>query len=255
MNRVGVRMKMLTWKWINVSRWLTKPNMIGGIIIRRMERRRAGARLGAVWFSSRHFGVGGKFEVWTIGGLLFGMLYFYLLREGDQYWGVVWFLLIFSEKPKYAREMHGIIHSLNGGKLTFSLCLQLSFILNFHISETKKAACLAFWSLGDDWRRDCFCLGRLWVHLIRTYHQDKPFLLNLMSSWISRDILWAPRSPHGISCPLPWSNDSALSELHTLINAMLVCKRGSFHPIRGGPVRQVRQKQKIFRQLDNGGDL
>lgn len=50
------------------------------------------------------------------------------------------FYLCYNERPKYAREMHGIIHSLNGGRLTFSLCLQLSFRLNFHNSETKKAA-------------------------------------------------------------------------------------------------------------------
>lgn len=48
------------------------------------------------------------------------------------------FYLFYNERPKYAREMHGIIHSVTGGKLTFSLGLQLSFLLNFHISETKK---------------------------------------------------------------------------------------------------------------------
>lgn len=67
--------------------------------------------------------------------------------------------------------------------------------------------------------------------MIHTYHQDESSLLNLKSSWISRDILQAARSPHENSCPLQWSNDSALSETHTLINAILVCNSGSFGPI------------------------
>lgn len=174
MNRVSVRMKMLTWKWTNMPRWSTKPNTIEGIIIRRMERTRAGARLGAVWFSARHFGVGGKSEDWRIGGFSLWCLFFACWE-----WGIgleMWsgFYLFYNERPRYAQEMHGIIHSVTGGKWTFSLDLQLSFLLNFHISETKKGClCLAFWSPGDGWKRDEFCLGRqfeiIWyIHTIKT---------------------------------------------------------------------------------------
>lgn len=184
MNRVGVRMKMLTWKWINVPRWLTKPNMIGGITIRRMERRRAGARLGAVWFPSRHFGVGAKFEVWTIGRLLFGMLYLYLLREGDQCWGVVWFLLIFSEKPKYAREMHGIIHSLNGGKLTFSLS-----VCNYHSSwiftfQRQKKLPLSGFLIARRWLEEGLFLFGEALSSFDTYIPSRRILLAQLNEFL-----------------------------------------------------------------------
>lgn len=65
------------------------------------------------------------------------MSIFCFLRVGDQYRDVVWFYIFYSQRPKYAREMHGIIHSLTGGKLTFlSVCNYHS--LDFHMSETKK---------------------------------------------------------------------------------------------------------------------
>lgn len=53
---------------------------------------------------------------------------------------MVWFLIIFSEKPKYAREMHGIIHSLNGGKLTFSLFAIIIHPEFSHFRDKKAAS-------------------------------------------------------------------------------------------------------------------
>lgn len=70
------------------------------------------------------------------------MSIFCFLRVGDQYRDVVWFYIFYSERPKYAREMHGIIHSLTGGKLTFlSVC-------NYHSS----------WIFTCQKQKTCLCL-------------------------------------------------------------------------------------------------
>lgn len=71
-------------------------------------------------------------------------------------WGIgigMWsgFYLFYNESPKYAREMHGIIHSVTGGKLTFSLGLQLSFLLSVHISKTKKRLPLSGFLISQGW--------------------------------------------------------------------------------------------------------
>lgn len=148
-----------------------------------MERRRAGARLGAVWFSAGHFGVGGKVEGWTTEVFFLGWSFF-LVESG------VSFTYLIGEDRK--RVMHGDamfvcaitymyyytylnsrLERYMGGKLTFSL---FAIIIDFQ--KAKNCLCQAadLWGLIAD---GCTisCVNIVWKRQMNPYLRDEREML------------------------------------------------------------------------------